>query len=159
MKPIRTKLAAVICTFFGLFAILGGCATQSGPADRGEAASPSDLVAIDFISSSETEEATYVTIEADAPLTFSSFKKPDPLSVVLIFPETTTSTMSEPPVLDSDLIKQVVVNDGNGGRTARVEFQLVDDASYTASQKGNNVWLTFNRTSAPASSSNMEAQR
>ncbi len=148
MTPTRSKMATFVMALMGLLIILNGCATPSGPAAEGGGQPPSELVVIDQIRSTETAQETQVTIEADAPLTFSSFKKPDPPAVVLIFPATTTNKMSTQPMVDSELIRQVLVNDGNGGRTARIEFQLAADASYTAAQQGNNVLLTFNRTAA-----------
>ena len=146
MRTIRPKFAVLIITLFGLALMLGGCATQSGSTGAGQQDMPADnLVSIDNISSSETADATFVTVSADGPLTFSAFKKPDPLSVVLVFPATTTRRLSVPPELESDLIEQVLISDGNGGRTARVEFQLSADATYTATQQGNSVMLAFNR--------------
>lgn len=141
----KINLAVVILLSFGLVFVLGGCATQPKPESQQDQAPSAQLVAIDSIVSSETSDTTTVTIAGNGPLTFSSFKKPDPPAVVLIFPATTVGQLPSTPVLDSDLIDNVVVSDGNGGRTARVEFQLVSDASYSANQQGDNVLLIFNR--------------
>ena len=122
-----------------------GCASQTEPTATPAPPQGKPLVAIDSIESSDTENATYVTIAGNGPLTFSSFKKPDPPSVVLIFPATTLSQIPSSPVLDSDLIEQVLVSEGNGGNTARIEFKLTADASYTATQQDDKVWLTFER--------------
>ncbi len=146
MRTIRSKFAVLIVTLFGLTLMLSGCATQSGSTGADQQDKPADnLVSIDNISSSETADATFVTVSADGPLTFSAFKKPDPLSVVLVFPATTTRRLSVPPKLESTLIDQVLISDGNEGRTARVEFQLSADATYTATRQGNSVMLAFNR--------------
>ena len=112
-------------------------------------------MAIGSIESSETDNATFVTITGSGPLTFSSFKKPDPPSVVLIFPATSVSQLPSSPVLDSSLIEQVVVSEGNGGSTARVEFKLAADASYTASQVDDKVWLTFEHPEAGVAETKM----
>jgi type IV pilus assembly protein PilQ len=146
MRRIKAKLAVLVVSLFGLALLSGGCATQSGSTGAAEPQGQAEsLVSIDNITSSETADATIVTVSADGPLTFSSFKKPDPLSVVLVFPATTTRNLGGPPELGSDLIDQVLVGDGNAGRTARVEFQLAADTSYTARKAGNTVLLTFSR--------------
>jgi len=145
MTTKRVDTAVVIFLFFGLIFLMGGCATQHEPM-AGDGQSQNDqLVAIDAISSTATEDETVVTIAADGPLTFSSFKKPDPPAVVLIFPATTVSRLPANPELDSDLIQKVIVGQGNGGQTARVEFQLTADAAYTATQQGDKVSLTFSQ--------------
>ena len=146
MRTLRTKLVVLMVTLLGLAVLLGGCATPSGTTGAMKPdGQVEDLVSIDEITASETAETTLVTVSADGPLTFSSFKKPDPLSVVLVFPATTTRDLGPAPFLESDLIEAVRVGDGNAGRTARVEFQLAADASYTARKQGNAVVLTFSR--------------
>jgi hypothetical protein len=146
MRRIKAKLAVLVVSLFGLAFLSGGCATQSGSTGAAEPQGQAEsLVSIDNITSSETADATIVTVSADGPLTFSSFKKPDPLSVVLVFPATTTRNLGGPPELGSDLIDQVLIGDGNAGRTARVEFQLAADTTYTARKAGNTVLLTFSR--------------
>jgi type IV pilus assembly protein PilQ len=144
MTKKRTQLAALVAIVCALLWMVHGCAVQSGPAS--EAAGQAQMVAIDAISASDSADQTSVTITADGPVTFSSFKKPDPPAVVLILPATDVERLPDHPELTSDLIKNVVVSSGNGGRTARIEFQLASDAPYTASQQGNEILLTFNRS-------------
>jgi type IV pilus assembly protein PilQ len=157
MTTKKVYLAAVIFLFFGLFILMGGCASQTEPTAGVTQTQAEPLVAIGSIESSETADATNVTIAGNGPLTFSSFKKPDPPSVVLIFPATTVSQLPPNPVLDSDLIDQVVVSEGNGGSTARIEFKLAADAAYTATQKDDKVWLTFQRPEASVAESDAAA--
>jgi type IV pilus assembly protein PilQ len=157
MTTKKVYLAAVIFLFFGLFILMGGCASQTEPTAGVAQNQAEPLVAIGSIESSETADTTNVTIAGNGPLTFSSFKKPDPPSVVLIFPATTVSQLPPNPVLDSDLIDQVVVSEGNGGSTARIEFKLAADAAYTATQKGDKVWLTFQRPEAGVAESEAAA--
>jgi hypothetical protein len=145
MTMRKASFAVVIFLLFGCTFMLAGCATQPDTAPVTDQQKPGRLVAIDSISSSETDEATFVTITADGPLTFSSFKKPDPPAVVLIFPATATNRLPSDPDLSSELIDSVVVSEGNDGQTARVEFQLTADATYSASRDGDKVRLTFNR--------------
>jgi len=124
--------------------MMHGCAGQTGPASQ--TAEQAKMVAIDAISATDGADQTSVTITADGPVTFSSFKKPDPPAVVLILPATDVERLPANPEVASDLIKNVTVSSGNGGRTARIEFQLTSDAPYTASQQGNEILLTFNRS-------------
>jgi type IV pilus assembly protein PilQ len=149
----KANMAVVTLLLLGLY-FMGGCATQPEPLSTQE----EPMVMIDSITSSETRDTTSVTITGNGPLTFSSFKKPEPPSVVLIFPATSVGRMASTPVLDSELIETVNVSDGNGGRTARVEFQLVTDATYTAKQEGEKVWLTFNRPKGEVAESTIPAQ-
>jgi type IV pilus assembly protein PilQ len=146
MTKKRTQLAALVAIVCALLWMVHGCAVQSGPASQ--TAGQGQMVAIDSISASDSADQTSVTITADGPVTFSSFKKPDPPAVVLILPATDVDRLPANPEVTSELIKDVIVSSGNGGRTARIEFQLTADAPYAASQQGNEVLLTFNR-SAP----------
>jgi type IV pilus assembly protein PilQ len=146
MTKKRTQLAALVAIVCALLWMVHGCAVQSGPASQ--TAGQTQMVAINAISASDSADQTSVTITSDGPVTFSSFKKPDPPAVVLILPATDVERLPANPEVSSDLIKNVIVSSGNGGRTARIEFQLTADAPYAASQQGNEVLLTFNR-SAP----------
>lgn len=144
MTKKRTQLAALVAIVCALLWMVHGCAVQSGPATQ--APGQAQMVAIDAISVSDSADQTSVTIKADGPVTFSSFKKPDPPAVVLILPATGVDRLPANPEVASDLIRNVVVSSGNGGRTARIEFQLAADAPYTASQQGNEILLAFNRS-------------
>jgi type IV pilus assembly protein PilQ len=143
MTKKRTQLATLVAIVSALLLMVHGCAVQSGPASQ--TAGQAKMVAIDAISASDSADQTSVTIKTDGPVTFSSFKKPDPPAVVLILPTTDVDRLPANPTVNSDLIKNVVVNSGNGGKTARIEFQLTADAPYAASQQGNEILLTFKR--------------
>lgn len=148
MTTNRPKLAALVVIVCGVIWMLYGCAGQSGPPSQ--TAGEARMTAIDSISATESDDQTSVTITADGPVTFSSFKKPDPPAVVLIFPATSVDRLPANPMVESDLIENVAVSSGNGGQTARIELQLSADASYTASQQGNNVILTFSKAEPAA---------
>ncbi len=157
MTTKNRNIAAVFFLLLGVIIVMGGCASQTEPTAAPAQPQEEPLVSIGSIEASETDKATFVTISGSGPLTFSSFKKPDPPSVVLIFPATTVSQLPSAPVLDSELIEQVEVSDGNGGSTARVEFKLAADASYSASQVDDKVLLTFERSEAGATETRMAA--
>ena len=143
MTTIKVRIATLILLVYGVTAIFFGCASQSGSREDAAQSAPAPLTAISSISASETEEGVVVTIAADRPLTFSSLKQPDPLAVVLYFPETTAgqARISRPKSID--MIPLISARQGNGQRTARVEIQLAGDASYTAVQDGNTVKVLF----------------
>ena len=63
-------------------------------------------------------------------------KQPDPLAVVLYFPQTTATGVSIDADAGSPLIKGIDAQQRNGSQTTRVEIQLGVDAAYTAEQEG-----------------------
>jgi len=130
----------------GFVALLFGCASQPGPKQSAESPPETPLAGIKSVSASRSAEGVLVTIAADRPLTFSSLKQPDPLAVVLYFPETTVeqADVSQPSGIDA--IPLITARQHNGGRTARVEIQLAADTAYTAVKEGNAVRVTFKST-------------
>lgn len=145
MTTKRVYIAALMLTLFCFTQFFYGCA--SGP---GSKADTDQLASIDSVQASETAEAVNVIISANRELTYSSLK-PDPTSVVLIFPETTVESLPQPLTVDSDFITSVMASQVNGSRTARLEFKLAADVQYTATKDGKNVWLSFNKTSGEPS--------
>ncbi len=143
MTTIKVRIATLILLVFGVTAVFFGCASQSGPKEDAAQSAPAPLTAISSISASETEEGVVVTIAADRPLTFSSLKQPDPLAVVLYFPETTASQARISRPRSIDMIPLISARQGNGQRTARVEIQLAGDAAYSAVQEGDTVKVLF----------------
>jgi type IV pilus assembly protein PilQ len=149
MSTKRVFISALVLTLFCLTQLFSGCASGPGTkAGEGQAQS-AQLAAIDTIVASETAEAASVIISANKELTFSSIR-PDPTSVVLIFPDTTVENLPQPVTVDSDLITGVVASQVNGSRTARIEFKLAADVPYTATKEGKSVWLSFNKTAGDA---------
>ncbi len=147
MTTKRVYLSALMLMLFCSMQIFYGCA--SGPSSKAdtEQAPSGQLITIDTVTASETAEAANVIISADKDLTFSSLK-PDPTSVVLIFPETSVESLPRPLTIDSDFITSVNASQVNGSRTARIEFKLATAAPYTASKDGKNVWLSFNKSAS-----------
>ncbi len=144
------RIAALIVFTIGMAVMFFGCASQPGPKATAAPEASAPLTAISSIAAVETAEGVQVTITADRPLTFSSLKQPDPLAVVLYFPETTAgqAKISRPGSID--LIPLISARQGNGQRTARVEIQLAGDASYTAVQEGNAVQVRIGRSAEVA---------
>ena len=146
MTTTKAKIATLIILAFGMTGMLFGCASQPGPQEDSAQSAGAPLTAISSIAASETDEGVVVTIAADRPLTFSSLKQPDPLAVVLYFPETTAGQAKITSPRTVDLIPLISARQGNGQqRTARVEIQLAGDAAYLAVQEGNTVQVRFSK--------------
>jgi type IV pilus assembly protein PilQ len=141
----RVYISALVLSLFCFSQLFLGCASGPGSKADTDPAQPGPLINIDSVVASETAEAVSVVISSDRDLTYSSLK-PDPTSVVLIFPETTVESLPRPLTLDSDFIPRVVASQVNGSRTARLEFKLAADVQYTATKEGKNVRLLFNKT-------------
>ncbi|MFZ1987167.1 MAG: type IV pilus secretin PilQ [Desulfatitalea sp.] len=151
MRTIRAYITALIFTTVGLTGLLTGCSSQTGPSDAAKPAAAPGLTAITSVTASQAVDQVVVIVSADGPITFSSLKQPDPLAVVLYFPETTVDQARVDLPADIDLVPRITTREGNGQRTARIEILLSADAAYTAAQEGNTVQVRFNRASAAPS--------
>ena len=157
MTRLRTKnIAAGFLSIFGLMLLLWGCASQQ--TTDATAPSPSDTprqASLLSVASSDVGDTTYITIASDMPLTFSALKQPDPLAVVLYFPETTVTKLpGKQTVPDSSVVKEVLTRDGTHSGTARVEIRLFKDFPYTAKKDGTTITLAFDRSNTgPATTS------
>jgi len=127
----------------GLIALLFSCASQSVTEQSAQPGDTSGMAAITSVTAFENSDGAIVTIAADAPLTFSSLKQPDPPAVVLYFPETTADQAQVSQPSDNGMIGGITTRQGNGQRTARIEIQLAGDSAYTAVNEGNSVKVTF----------------
>jgi type IV pilus assembly protein PilQ len=156
MTTKRVYISALVLTCFCFIQMFYGCASGPGSKAETDRIQTAQMIAIDSVVASETAETANVIISANKELTFSSLK-PDAMSVVLIFPETTVQELPQPLTVDSDLITNVVASQVNGSRTARLEFQLSADVPYTATKEGNDVWLTFNKSAMAQSAPEIEA--
>ncbi len=147
MTTLRANNTALFLTIFGLVLLFFGCATQPQQAEQIAAPRLNNIAAV---TAAQTPEGVRVTISGDGPLTFSSLKQPDPLAVVLYFPETSVSQLQVNKPEGLGLISRIQARDGSGNRTARIEIQLTADASYKAAQDGNSVQIDFPKAAAPA---------
>jgi type IV pilus assembly protein PilQ len=139
---------------FCLSQMFFGCASGPGSKADTDQAQSGQLITIDTVTASETAEAANVIISANRDLTFSSLK-PDPTSVVLIFPETSVESLPQPLSVDSDVITGIHASQVNGSRTARIEFKLAAALPYTATKDGKNVWLSFNKSAGESEAAPM----
>jgi type IV pilus assembly protein PilQ len=161
MTTIKTNIVALALGIFGLMAVMAGCASQPAQQPAAENVPAVQRTAITGIGVSNSDETTEVIISADGPLTFSSLKQPDPLAVVLYFPDSTVDRLAGAPSGSSPLIKGVTARDNAGSQTARIEIQLAQDVPYTAQKTDSGVRLTFvhaDLASATAAPQPMAAQ-
>jgi type IV pilus assembly protein PilQ len=151
MRTIRVYIAALTLAIVGLTALFTGCASQTSPTDATKPAAAPGVTAITSVTASQAADQVVVIVSADGPITFSSLKQPDPLAVVLYFPETTVDQARVDLPADIGLVSRITTRQGNGQRTGRIEIQLSADAAYTAAKEGNAVQVRFTRASAAPS--------
>lgn len=143
MTTLRVNHLARAFMIVGLILMAAGCASQSAPQSETESPPPMQRTAITEIATSHTDETTEVMISADGPLTFSSLKQPDPLAVVLYFPQTSADKVNVERDSDSPLIRGIAAQENPGSHTTRVEIQLAADVAYAAEQTEHGVNLIF----------------
>ncbi|MBI5896908.1 MAG: hypothetical protein HZB24_13205, partial [Desulfobacterales bacterium] len=145
MRTIQTYIAVLILSIFGLTALFTGCASQTGPGGATDASSAPGQATITAVTAAQAGDQVVVVVSADRPVTFSSLKQPDPLAVVLYFPETSVDQARVDLPADIDLVPRITARQGNGNRTARVEILLSADVPYTAVPEGNTVQVRFQK--------------
>ncbi len=150
MRTTPTYIAVLILSIFGLTTLFTGCASQTGPGGAGAASSAPVQATIKSVTASEADGQVVVTVSADGPVTFSSLKQPDPLAVVLYFPETAVDQARVDLPADIGLVPRITARQGNGNRTARVEILLSADVPYTAAAEGSTVQVRFQKAAAMA---------
>ena len=149
MTTLSVHRLARALVIMGMILVMVGCASQPAPQSTSESPPEVRTTAITAISTDRMAQATEVVISADGPLTFSSMKQPDPLAVVLYFPQTSAAGVRIDDAAGSPLIKGIDARQRNGSQTSRVEILLSADAAYTAEQAGNRVVLTFANNDIP----------
>jgi type IV pilus assembly protein PilQ len=142
MTTLRVNHLARAFVIVGLVLMAAGCASQSAPQSETESPPAMQRTAITDIATSYTDEITEVMISADGPLTFSSLKQPDPLAVLLYFPQTSANQVNVERN-DSPLIRGIAAQENPGSHTTRVEIQLAADVAYAAEQTEHGVNLIF----------------
>ncbi len=150
MRTIQTYIAVLILSTFGLTALFTGCASQTGSGGTTGASSAPGQATITAVTATQAADQVVVVVSADGPVTFSSLKQPDPLAVVLYFPETAVDQARVDLPADIDLVPRITARQGNGNRTARVEILLSADVPYTAVPEGNTVQIRFQKAAAVA---------
>ncbi len=149
--PLRAQ--ALIAAFFLLMGILGGCTTEKTvQKDTPKAMEPSAKAkTITGIETTEDEENSYVVVNGDQLLTYTSFKQPFPLGVIFYFPETAIGDVESLLEPTSETIEKVKVTELMAkANTTRLEIALKKDVPYEVERDGNGLKIAFRKTEMSA---------
>jgi len=148
MSTSNKRLSRNIVIFIVLsafLAILSGCAAKDKPINS-DITKPLEPKTIKAISITENDESLNVDIAGNRLLTYTSVKKPVPLSVVLYFPETELDTAQRDLQVESSVIGSVTATELTAnGTAARVEILMNKDVTYEVVRKENGINIVFNK--------------
>jgi len=123
--------------------LLAACAAKQ-PAVAPDVAKPLELKAIQSISTSEEAGRFTVEIGSNRLLTYTSVKKPSPLSVVLYFPETVVDATETDLVVQSEIVHAVSASAiAAEGNASRIEIGLKQDAPYEVFREESGLRVVF----------------
>jgi type IV pilus assembly protein PilQ len=141
-KNLFTR-TAIILALIAWMMVLGACsATQ--PSVSPDVAKPLELKAIQSISTVQETDQFKVEVGSDRLLTYTSVKKPSPLSVVLYFPETVIDTAVTDSVIDSDVVSFITASAiSTEGQASRIEIGLKQDVPYEVIRGESGLSIVF----------------
>ena len=143
-RTMTLKHLVVFCLLAFLLA-LAGCARQKATQSIKPRPQPASapLATIEAIAAFEEEGRVQVSIKADKPLTYTSVKQPDPLAVLLFFPNTKLGQLPSQLPGQDPVIKAIKTAAAANANTARVEILLAKDVPYKVEELGNRLLLSF----------------
>jgi type IV pilus assembly protein PilQ len=148
MSTSNKRLSRNIVIFIVLsafLAILAGCAAKEKPINS-DITKPLEPKTIKAISITENDESLNVDIAGNRLLTYTSVKKPVPLSVVLYFPETELDTIQRDLEVEGSVIGSVTATELTAnGKASRVEILMNEDVAYEVVRKENGINIVFNK--------------
>ncbi len=154
-RTITMKRLVVFCLLAFLLG-MSGCARQKATQTIKTRPQPASvpLATIEAIKAFQEEGRVQVAIDADKPLTYTSVKQPDPLAVLLFFPNTRLAEVpSTLPGLDP-LIQEIKTATAKNANTVRVEILLGKDVPYKVEEAGTKLLLSFGTLPAQGQKSN-----
>ena len=135
---------AIILALIAWMMVLGACSAKQ-PSVSPEVVKPLELKAIQSISTVQENDQFKIEVGSDRLLTYTSVKKPSPLSVVLYFPETVIDGAVTDIVIDSDVVNFVTASAiSSEGQAARIEIGLKQDAPYEVIRGESGLSVVFN---------------
>ncbi len=141
-KKIFYQTAVIMILFAGMF-LLAACAAKQ-PAVAPDVAKPLELKAIQSISTSQETDRINVEIGSNRLLTYTSVKKPSPLSVVLYFPETIVDSAETALVVENEIVHSVTASAISAeGKASKVEIGLTQDAPYEVIRDESGLQVVF----------------
>ena len=148
MSTSNKRLSRNIVIFIVLsafLAILSGCAAKDKPINS-DITKPLEPKTIKAISVTENDESYNVDIAGNRLLTYTSVKKPAPLSVVLYFPETELDTAQRDLRVQNTVIGSVTATELTAnGKASRVEILMNKDVDYEVIRKDNGINIVFSK--------------
>jgi type IV pilus assembly protein PilQ len=148
MATSNKRLSRNIVIFIVLsafLAILSGCAAKDKPINS-DITKPLEPKTIKAISVTENDESFKVDIAGNRLLTYTSVKKPVPLSVVLYFPETELDTAQRDLRVQNTVIGSVTATELTAnGKASRVEILMNKDVAYEVIRKDNGINIVFSK--------------
>ena len=148
MSTSNKRLSRNIVIFIVLsafLAILSGCAAKDKPINS-DITKPLEPKTIKAISVTENDESLHVDIAGNRLLTYTSVKKPVPLSVVLYFPETELDTAQRDLRVENSVIGSVTATELTAnGKASRVEILMNEDVAYQVVRKDNGIDIVFSK--------------
>ncbi|RLB97976.1 MAG: hypothetical protein DRH90_22560, partial [Deltaproteobacteria bacterium] len=152
MSKSNKKVSRNIVIFIVLsafLAILSGCAGKDKPRDS-DITKPLEPKTIKAISITENDASFNVDIEGNRLLTYTSVKKPVPLSVVLYFPETELDTVQRDLSIENSIVELVTVTELTAnGKASRVEILMNKDVAYEVVRNDTGIKVVFSKDSEP----------
>lgn len=146
------KLLQIRATAFSILIVvilLAGCASKQMATKQTEKGPK----IITRITTTEDSEAISVRIKGNQLLTYTSFKQPVPLGVLLYFPETALGDIKTTYMPISDLVGSINASELTGkGHTSRIEIALKKDASYEVIRQDNDLNIIFKKASPTSTS-------
>ncbi len=135
---------AIILALIAWMMVLWACSTKQ-PSVSPEVVKPLELKAIQSISTVQETDQFKVEVGSNRLLTYTSVKKPSPLSVVLYFPETVIDGAATDIVIDSDVVSFITASAiSTGGQASRIEIGLKQDAPYEVIRGESGLSVVFN---------------
>ncbi|MFQ5484408.1 MAG: type IV pilus secretin PilQ [Desulfobacterales bacterium] len=137
-----------------LIALLTGCATGVKKQARQEVEKPTSLKLITDISTTDDPVSVNVLIKGKPLLTYSAFKQPSPLSVVLFFPETALENVTIRQPVDNSTVGLIQASElTEEGHTTKILISLKKDVPYVVNREDDGLRVSFQK--APIVSSDI----
>lgn len=136
-----------------LISSLSGCSSNRSSQVRENGLTNPAIKAIVNISTDEDAESSYIRIQGNQELTYSSVKQESPPGVVFYFPDTKLQVPSDYLTPDSKVVQSVAAAElTEKGLTSRIEIALSEDVPFEISREGTTITVSFKKKDARAAS-------
>ncbi len=136
-----------------LFAGILSCATNKMAKEDAsaldEVTEPSESKTISDISTSQDTASISVYIKGSSLLTYTSVKQPQPLGLVLYFPDTSLGISQAEYEVDSDVVGTIKASELIEGGPSKITIAMKTDVEYQIAREGDSLKISFDRPEAP----------